>query len=232
MSWYDSHATPCSLVICRLVMTGWVNEKRCGVALFNFMEPSMTGRWASPSRQGFARLSLQNQLSPLGRPHRPERKIKVSVLSSFENHFNVSSFEILVTPPNWFVSTNTVSIGHGEVIGECCQNGGFLSLCLQKLSNMFSENTVLHHSSEFLAIWFRRLLLVEVLVQALRQLYTFFRSVFNPIQLEMESRSSTQRISNIMGFPRQKSSRSQRLSNSRRSVGTRDSICWQPGRSR
>lgn len=77
---------------------------------------------------------------------------------------------------------------HGEVIGECCQNGGFLSLCLQKLSNMFSENTVLHHSSEFLAIWFRRLLLVEVLVQALRQLYTFFRSVFNPIQLEMESR--------------------------------------------
>lgn len=111
MSWYDSHATPCSLVICRLGMTGWVNEKRCGVALFNFMEPSMTGRWASPSRQGFARLSLQNRLSPLGRPHRPERKIKVSVLSSFENHFNVSSFEILVTPPNWFVSTNTVSIG-------------------------------------------------------------------------------------------------------------------------
>lgn len=76
---------------------------------------------------------------------------------------------------------------HGEVIGECWQNGGFLSLCLQKLSNMFSENTVLHHSSEFLAILFRRLL-VEVLVQAFRQLYTFFRSVFNPIQLEMESR--------------------------------------------
>jgi len=77
---------------------------------------------------------------------------------------------------------------HGEVIGECCQNGGFLSLCLQTLSNIFSENIVLHHSSEFLAIWFRRLLLVEVLVQAFRRLYTFFRSVFNPIQLEMESR--------------------------------------------
>lgn len=71
---------------------------------------------------------------------------------------------------------------HGEVIGECCQDGGFPYLCLQILSNMFSENIVLHDSSEFFAIWFRRLLLVEVLVQAFRQLYTFFRSV------EMESR--------------------------------------------